>query len=209
VAQQYHSIEDLNRVAGTIFSSFEIVDIANRDWLIQVMVGRFRSTLITGVYETRIAALAKKRFPSCITTTRLETGSWLREADGEREINAVDFTYLKGSVVDVVSWSHIWNARDPDRFGQLNVTRGLLRGTGKMIGITEPHVLRYGVGQWCVFRPEELLIFIYRGLYYNFPMFNLHSWDRAGAWAIYNEPFGACILNTRGRWPRSPCFGPN
>jgi hypothetical protein len=73
----------------------------------------------------------------------------------------------------------------------MNVTGGLLRGSGKMIGMTEPHVQRYGGGQWCVFRPEELLNFIYRGLYYNFRMFNLHSWDRTGAWAIYNEPFGA------------------
>jgi hypothetical protein len=191
LATLYREITELNRVAGTRYGSFEGVEISDRNWLIQAMAGRFRSRLITGVYEPRLAALAKKHFPSAVTMTRLETGNWLSEREGEREINGIDFTYLKDSAIDVVSWSHNWSGRDPDGFGQLNVTGGLLRGSGKMIGMTEPHVQRYGGGPWCVFRPEELLNIIYRGLYYNFRMFNLHSWDRTGAWAIYNEPFGA------------------
>ena len=190
IAGVYPSILHLNRIAGTSYSSFDEVDISDPNWLMRVMAGRFHSTLVVGVYQAKATALAKKHFPSAVTVTRLETGHWLAEHDGQREVNGVELTYLKDSAVDVVSWSHIWDAKDPDGLGQLHVTGGLLRGTGKMIGFTEPHVQRYGSGQWAVFRPEELLHFIYRGIFYNLRMFNLHSWDRQGDWAIYNEPFG-------------------
>ena len=125
-----------------------------------------RRTVFTVDYWPGIPATDKEGWPG--HGSDLGTGSWLREASGEREINGIDFTSLKDCAIDMVSWSHNWNGhwngRDPDGFGQLNVTGGLLRGSGKMIGLTEPHVRRYGGGQWCVFRPDELLHFIYRGL---------------------------------------------
>ena len=198
LATAYPDVATFNRIAGTSFTSFEQIAIANPNWLVQVWAGRLRSKMVTGIYQTRAAALVKKNIPHAITMTRLETGYWLGEHSGKHEINGVEFTYLKDSDIDVVSWSHLWNARDPDGFGQLNVTGGLLWGSGKMIGFTEPHALRYGKSQWAVFRPDELQHFIYRGLYYNFRMFNLHSWDREGGWAIYNEPFGAVYTKHQG-----------
>ena len=187
----FGSVEKLNPIGGTSFPSFEAIDIGDRNWLIRVMAARFRSTLVLGVYQTRLAKLAKKHFPQAVTMTRLETGYWLRAQDGKREINGVEFTHLKDSQVDVISWSHSTAGHPHRALGALQATGGLLRGVGKPIGFTEPHVQRYSGTQYGVYRPDELQHLIYRGLFYNFRMFNLHSWDRIGAWAIYNEPFGA------------------
>lgn len=192
------SVREFNETAGTEFDSLDSVDAGHPNWLVRTLACRFRSSLVTGVYQSRAAALAKRHFPRAVVMTRLETGEWLGEEKDGKEFAGVELTLLKDSEVDVISWSHLWDAQDPDGFGQLNVTGGLLRGLGKMIGFTEPHVQRYGDGQWSVFRPDELQHFIYRGLFYNFRMFNLHSWDRQGADAIYNEPFGAVYSKHRG-----------
>jgi len=192
------STEKLNQIGGTSFASFDAIDIADDNWLVRAMAARFRSTLVTGVYQTRLAQLAKKHFPQAVTMTRLETGYWLRDQDGKREINGVEFTHLKGSPIDVISWSHFSSGHLHDALGQLHVTGGILRGVGKPIGFTEPNVSRYTGRQWQAYRPDELQHLIYRGLFYNFRMFNLHSWDREGNWAIYNEPFGAVFSKQPG-----------
>jgi hypothetical protein len=189
--ETFGSVDKLNQSGGTSFSSFDVINIADRNWLVRVMAARFRSTLVTGVYQTRLAQLAKKHFPQAVTMTRLATGPYLRDQNGKQEINGLEFTHLKDSLIDIISWSHHTRGLQNDFLGQLNVTGGILRGVGKPIGFTEPHVSRFTRRQWGVYRPAELQHLIYRGLFYNFRMFNLHSWDRGGDWAIYNEPFGA------------------
>src|SRR5207247_2542893 len=47
-------------------------------------------------------------------------------------------------------------------------------------------------------RPHEVEHYVYRGLFYNFRMFNIHSWDRTGVWANYNEPFGMALSQRPG-----------
>jgi len=195
---RFSSVADLNQVAGTAYPNFEAIDIADPNWLIRTMAARFRSSLVLGVMQKRLAALSKKHFPNAVTMTRLETGYWLREQAGTREINAVEFAGLKDSDLDIISWSHTWDAREPDGMGQLHVTGGLLHGLGKPIGFTEPHLIRYGESQYCILRPEEVQHFVYRGLFYNFRMFNLHSWDRTGGWSVVNEPFGLVFSKQPG-----------
>jgi len=187
----FGSVEKFNQIAGASFPSFKAVDIANHNWLVQVMAARFRSTLVTGVYQTRLAELAKKHFPEAVTMTRLHTGDRLRSQDGKKEVTGLEFTHLKGSPIDVISWSQYSTSHKHDSLGKLHVAGGLLRGVGKPIGFTEPHVSRFNKSEWGVYRPAEMQHFIYRGLFYNFRMFNMHSWDRQGNWSIYNEPFGA------------------
>lgn len=194
VQDLYPGVAALNRVAGTSYKKWGDVDIAEDNGVIQALAARFRATWIMGIYQPRAVAAAKKHLPNCVAISRLEAGVCLSEYYEGNEAFGVDLTYLKDSKLDVVGWSHIWDAKDKRGqrgLGDFNVAGGLLRGTNKKLGFTEPHVQRYGSGQWCVYRPDELLHHIYRGLHFNFGLFNLHSWDREGAWAFYNEAFGA------------------
>lgn len=190
----YPNIGRLNRIAGTGYRRFADVDIADDNWLIQTMAARFRSTWVLGAYQEMAVRSARKHLPDCVAMSRLEVGFWLNEYHEGREVCGIDFALLADTSLDVVSWSHLWDPSDrrgQSGIGEMNVAGGLLRASGKAIGFTEPNVQRYGSGQWSVFRPDELMHVIYRGLHLNYRMFNLHSWDREGAWAIYNEPFGA------------------
>ena len=159
LGKRYRTIQRFNEVAGTTFADFDSVDIADANWLVRTTAAQFRGSLVFGVMQKRLATLARQHFPRAVTMTRLETGYWLREQNGKEQINAVDFAGLKDSELDIISWSHTWNARKPDGMGQFHVTGGLLRGIGKPIGFTEPHLERHGSSQYCILRPDEVLPF--------------------------------------------------
>ena len=196
----YGSVGEWNRVAGTEYANFDQIEVSDDHWLLRTILRRFLSTLILGLYQRRCAALAKRHLPNLVTITRLVTGYWRkmdRELEGAEGFGAEPI-YLKGSDVDVIAFSHFWEADDQSELlGQLQVTAGLLRGTGKPVGVTEPMVSRYGISHmgW---RPWEVEHYVWRGLYYNLRLFNVHSWDRAGDWAVYNEPVGMSLMQRPG-----------
>lgn len=200
LAHSYGEIQELNQVAGTDFRSFDEIQISDSHWLIRTLLRRFLSTIVMGQYQTKLAAIAKRHVPHLVTITRLVSGYWRpmdRESPGAEGLG-VESTLLKDSQVDLIAWSHYWHAdQQSEILGQLQVTAGLLRGVGKPVGVTEPMVNRNGIA-FSGWRPQEVEHFVYRGLFYHLGMFNLHSWDRIGRWAIYNEPFGMALSQRPG-----------
>ena len=194
--ETFGTVERLNAISEGAYSSFEDIDLAEDNWLVRVMASRFRSTLLLGRYQAGLAAAAKKHFPDSVVMTRLSRQ--IPAQNGKQEIWGTEFTHLKDSKVDIVSWSHFPVGHHHALVGELNVMGGLLRGVDKPIGFTEPCIQRYAGSQFASLRPAELQHVIYRGLFYNFRMFNLHSWDRTGAWAPFNEPFGAVYSKHQG-----------
>ena len=198
--ESFGAVERFNRTSGRAYSSFDEVDIGHENWLVRAMAARFRATLVCGRYQNEAARLAKKHIPELITITRLETSYYLREDVDGREAIGVDLTYLDPGAIDVMAWSHSTRpGADGDLLGGMHVTGCLVRGPGLKIGITEPHVQRYGA-HWSPYRPDELLHLIYRGLYFNFRFFNLHTWERTGGGkgAVLNEPVGASYKQRAG-----------
>ena len=198
--ESFSTIDCFNLSAQSDYSSFGAVDIADQSWLVSTMAARFRATLVCGRYQNEAARLAKKNIPGLVTITRLETSFYLREQIEGREAIGIDLTYLDPRAIDVMAWSHSTRpGADCDLIGGLQVTGSLVRGLGLKIGITEPHVQRYGA-HWSPYRPAELLHLIYRGLYYNFRFFNLHTWERKGGGkgAVLNEPVGASYKQRAG-----------
>jgi len=195
--EEYITISNLNTVAGAQYDSFESIGPADSNWLVRVMAARFRAKLITGVYLTRAAKSARKYFPDAILVTRLQTGYFLKEWEKGHEINGMELTYLKNSDFNIIGWCNQWDTVVQDGMGQLNLTGGLLRGTGKILGFSEAFMQRFGTMHYSAYRPQELLHFVYRGLYYNSRMYNLHSWDREGEY-VHDEPFGVSYLGRPG-----------
>ena len=200
LTRTFGSVEKLNGTAGTGFDNFGQVKVSNENWLVRTMLRRFLSTIVIGIYQRNLAEIAKRHVPGLVAITRLVSGYWrsMEREDEGAEGYGVEATYLKDSKVDIIAWSHIWEADDQSEFlGQLQVTAGLLRGTGKPFGVTEPMVARYGMSH-TAWRPQEVAHYVWRGLFYNLRMYNVHSWDRTGDWAIYNEPFGMALSKRPG-----------
>lgn len=196
----YGRIDELNQLAGTRFRSFDQIQVSDPNWLVLTLLRRFLSTIVIGEYQRQAAAIAKQHIPNLVTVTRLVSGYWRNTPQGQprAEQLGVEATLLKDSQVDVIAWSQWWQSDEqPELLGQLQVTAGLLRGVGKPVGVTEPMVGRWGISHmgW---RPHEVQHFAYRGLYYRLGMFNVHSWDRSGFWANYNEPFGMALSQRPG-----------
>jgi hypothetical protein len=189
----YMDISEFDSIAGTKYDSFESINTSDANWLVRTLLSRFRGTFISGVYLARAAALARKYFPKAVLVTRLQTGYFLKEWENGHDINGMDLTYLKDSEYDVIAWCNQWDTKVRDGMGQLNVTGGLLRGTGKMLGFSETFMQRFGVMHYSSYRPLELMHYVYRGLLYDLRMYNFHSWDRKGEW-VHDEPMGLSYL---------------
>ena len=208
-AEQFPDVAAFNQVAGTAYESFEHVRIGDDNWLVRALAARFKHTIIMGHHVPQLAALAKKHFPDVVTITRMSSGLYVDERDHRTgssryagEKLGVEPTMLKDSDVDIIGFSH-WSYDGDDGhqegFGGFQVTCNLCRGTEKMLGITEPMVGRHGVTNLSL-RTEEMMHFVYRGLHYNFRLFNIHSWARSGD-RIYDEPFGMVLSQKPGFLP--------
>ena len=209
VAEQFADVAALNRGADTSYDSFDLVQIGDDNWLVRALAARFKHTIIMGRHVPQLAALAKKHFPDVVTITRMSSGLYNDERDhrpassqyaGEKL--GVEPTLLKDSDVDIIGFSH-WSYDGDDGhqegFGGFQVTCNLCRGTEKMLGLTEPMVGRHGATHLSL-RADEMTHFLYRGLYYNFRLYNIHSWARSGE-RIYDEPFGMELSQKAGFLP--------
>ncbi len=198
VAQHYGDVATFNNIAKTTYDDFADIGIADDNWAVRTLAVRFRATLVTKHYQNGMGRAAKKAIPGFVTVTRLAVGACLRENLLDRECPGLDLTYLDPQAIDVMGWSHSISPGEKfDLVGGMCVAGDLMRGLGIPIGITEPHVQRYGP-HYSPYRPDELLHLIYRGLHYNFRFFNLHTWDRTGDWQIWNEPVAAVYMQRKG-----------
>jgi hypothetical protein len=198
IADSFQDITAFNQLTENNHTSFDQIHIRDDHWLVRALATRFRGSLIAKYYQSGLGRSAKKSSPNHVTITRLAVGVFFREQWEGRESLGLDLTYLDPAAIDVMGWSHsVDPGKNFDLLGGMAVTGDLLRQSGIAIGITEPHVQRYGP-HYSPYRPDELLHLIYRGLFYNFRFFNLHSWERTGDWQIWNEPVAAVYRQRRG-----------
>ena len=180
--QRHGDIDLFNQVAQTSHSSFDEVDIATDNWLVQLYVQRFRFWIVFGQYMRNLIA-GLRRHIGLKAITRLDPRfniGW----------GGFDLSYVQEMMPDIIGFSfnpRIVDERQPgdeetdvnyrrERLGNLSVMGGLLRGVGRPLGITEPLFERgYGL---VVPRDYEFLHLIYRGLYFGLSFYNLHSWSR-------------------------------